>query len=354
MCGIVGFYTPYLSRAKISLELFERMTDSMVHRGPDAKGIVFNNNWAMGHRRLKIIDLSDNANQPMYNESGRICLVFNGEIYNYLDLKAELIKYGYKFQTSSDTEVVLRSYEKWGKECFSKFNGMFAIAIYDEDKKRLLLVTDRVGKKPIYYIEKDGQLYFASELKALFHLPHIERKISNNAVYLYLLFNYIPEPETIIQDIRKLKASNMLLYSKKGIRIEPYWNLLQICRKSGKSRKLTYEEYKERLNLLIDDAVRIRLNSDVPLGLFLSGGIDSSLVAAFAAKHKEKIKTFNVVFEGDKNLLSDASRKVAYYLGTDHKELFVSPKNFYDFFNEIPKFFDEPFSDDSLIPSYFI
>lgn len=354
MCGIAGFFNPSSASTKITDAELTRMTESMVHRGPDAHGVVFKSNWGLGHRRLKIIDLSDNANQPMFNESRKLCLVFNGEIYNYKKLRDELVKLGYQFKTSSDTEVILYSYEKWGEECFEKFNGMFAIAIFDSEREKLTLAVDRLGKKPIYYIIKDGHLYFSSEIKSLLTLPYIRRTVSIDSVYLYCLFNYIPAPKSIIKGIKKINANHIITFSSHGAKIKSYWELPQIGQIHEDMRDLNYENYKEQVAFLIDDAVKIRLNSDVPLGLFLSGGVDSSLITAIASQHQNGIQTFGVVFSEDELRAQNRSEAVASYIGTNHKKLYVDLRNVGDCLMEMPKYFDEPFGDDSLIPTYFI
>lgn len=354
MCGIVGFYNSSVAKSVIERRDLVTMTQTLIHRGPNADGIVFNRNWGMGFRRLKIIDLSDKANQPMVNESKSLSLVFNGEVYNYRALREQLRGHGYTFKTDSDTEVVLRAFEKWGRKCFSKFNGMFSVGIFDREKEELTLAVDRLGKKPLYYFIGDGQICFFSELKAIIALPNIRKTINDEAIDLYLQFGYIPEPATIFEDIKKLRAGHVLTFSRDRHRVEPYWEIPRVGSETGPDLRSDYQTYRERIKETVADSVRLRLNSDVPLGLFLSGGVDSSLITAVAASFSSTIRTFSVVFDEKELGTATPSRAVASHLSTDHTEIYADPEQFSDFLYDMPTVFDEPFCDDSLIPTYFI
>jgi asparagine synthase (glutamine-hydrolysing) len=297
MCGIFGFLTR--EKAEVpEIASLRKMRDTMVHRGPDEEGeyirpmgdqgpFVF-----FGHRRLSIIDLAG-GHQPLSNEDGTVWVLLNGEIYNFQELKRELEKKGHRFQTRSDTEVIAHGYEEFGRNCFERFHGMFAIAIWDEGKKRLLLARDRLGKKPLYYSLIHETFLFASELKAIMAYPHFPRQIDPLSFMKYLFYEFVPSPSTIFREAKKLPAASYLLRDEKGQEVKEYWSPFP-----GKDRGevLPEMEAKDRMMELLKKAVKRRLISDVPLGIFLSGGIDSSLVAALAQKEAPgKVKTFSIV-----------------------------------------------------------
>jgi asparagine synthase (glutamine-hydrolysing) len=348
------------------------MCDVLKHRGPDDEGMVFirgnqyleikepsefgslKNNFevALGHRRLSIIDLSKAAHQPMCNEDGSIWIVFNGEIYNFQDLRKGLEKKGHLFKSHSDTEVILHAYEEWDVECLNRFRGMFALAIWDSNLRRLFMARDRLGKKPLVYFHKGGHLIFASEIKAILQGPDIERKVNLYALHNYLTYQYVPSPDTIFEGIKKLPPAHYLLYDHLGnIRIERYWKL-HFTPTQNTDNDLS--EWCDRIRTELEESVKLRLISDVPLGAFLSGGIDSSLVVGMMAKLSGKpVKTFSIGFEEkDFDELSYA-KLVSDHFATEHHEFVVRP-NAIEILPELVWHYNEPFADSSAIPTYYV
>ncbi len=285
MCGICGFNGE-------DSRLLESMTKEMTHRGPDQYGFYCGEGVSLGHRRLSIIDLSEHARQPMVNEDGTIRLIFNGEIYNFLELRSELEGKGHRFSSQSDSEVILHAYEEHGVEAIHKLRGMFAFAIWDGRKRLLFLARDRIGIKPLYYYFKDGRLVFASEIKAILKDPSVPRELHRQALYDYLGFELVPAPETMFKHIYKVPSGHMLLF-KEGAppQVKQYWDLSF----KPNPQSFTYESAVERIRELLDEAVRSHLVSDVPIGVFLSGGLDSSALVAMMRRHiTGTLRTFTI------------------------------------------------------------
>ncbi len=302
----------------------------------------------LGHRRLSILDLSDSAAQPMLSPDGKIGLVFNGEIYNFQEIRAELERCGHRFRTTSDTEVVLALYREKKEAMLEDLNGMFSLAIWDCEEKRLFLARDRVGKKPLYYYAGHGTLSFASELSSLVLDPRVSTELRSQALFEYLLYDFVPAPHTIFQDVHKLPAAHYAIFNSQGLQIRRYWNPPE------PNPAADYRESIERLRELLADAVRMRLISDVPLGAFLSGGIDSTLVTSFMQQGTSgNVKTFSISFPGTTYDESQWSRLAAGSLGTEHREYSVE----YDIagiFSKIVEHFGEPFGDSSAIPTWLL
>ena len=349
MCGICGY--TYIDKTKRPSEsVLKAMLDTLALRGPDDEGIYLKDNVALGHRRLSIIDLKS-GHQPMLNEDGSIVIVYNGEIYNFPELKNALQEKGHVFKTHSDTEVILHAYEEYGTDCIKYFNGMFAFAVWDSRKEVLFLARDRFGKKPLYYALFDNQFIFGSELKALLKHPSVRKEIDINALSKYLAYEYVPAPYSIFKNIKKLEAGSMILFKGGSIKVERYWNL------EFKNKKyLDVKETEDRLIKLLKESVRKRLISDVPLGVFLSGGIDSSAVVAMMAElmNPKDIKTFSIGFNEKPYDESSDARRVAECFGTDHHEEILSPRTMLDVFPGILDLLDEPFADSSIIPTYLV
>jgi len=358
MCGITGAIWTDPDRA-IDAPTLRRMTDCLRHRGPDDEGAYVSEfkfrppyesmpGVALGFRRLSIIDLAT-GHQPMSNEDGSIWIVFNGEIYNYQDLRRRLEGSGHTFRTDSDTETIVHLYEDEGPECFSHMNGMFAIAIWDANRRRLVLGRDRIGKKPLVYRHDVGRLLFASELKSLLTIPGLPRDIDPAAIDEFLTYQYVPHPNTIFRGFRKLPPGCYAVYQDDKIEVRPYWRP-----DFTQERRMTKRAAIEELRELLDSAVRMRMRSDVPLGAFLSGGVDSSIIVALMQKRSaEPIKTFTIGFPVPEYDESKYAEIVARHLGTDHRVLQVNP----DALEVLPKlayYYDEPFSDSSAIPTWYV
>tara|TARA_B110000046_G_scaffold114829_1_gene121993 strand:- start:15344 stop:17131 length:1788 start_codon:yes stop_codon:yes gene_type:complete len=347
MCGIAGKLHWGVDENNSSVSL---MLDKMVHRGPNDFGLTHLPKITLGHRRLSIIDLSSDAKQPMQVEN-RYYITFNGEIYNYLEIKEELLKSGYQFRTQSDTEVVLRAYEKWGEECLKKFNGMWAFVIWDNLKKELFAARDRFGKKPFYYQLENGQFIFASELTALIQDKAVSQKTSIEALNCYLAIGYIVAPLTMYEGVEKLESAHFIKITNGGKTIlkQCYWHYESFFYdKTTESEK----EISEHLRHLLHESVKYRLISDVPVGAFLSGGIDSSAVVANMKQLKNDLHTFSIGFKYKSyNELSDADA-MAQFLETIHQGEEVDYADNRMFINQSIDGFDEPLADNSLIPMY--
>jgi len=350
MCGIGGIVS---FKNHISSQELESFSRAIAHRGPDANGLFLNESKTCGlvHRRLSIIDITDNANQPMTSKRGQYKIVFNGELYNFEVLREELKTHGYQFSTASDTEVVLNAFVHWGKECVNHFNGMFAFAVWDEKTSELQFFRDRIGIKPLYYIKTDEVFAFASEIKAL--LPFAKDKSWNNeAVHHFFRLGYIPEPQTIYNHIHKFPKGNTGIISENNFEIGSYWNINEKVKKTSVS---DFSTAKEEYHKTLRESVRLRLKSDVPFGVFLSGGIDSSTVAAIAqTQSKDKINTFSIGFKESKFNESEYAKKVANHLGTNHHEYTLSHKDAQELIEKIPSWYSEPFADTSAIPTYLV
>lgn len=346
MCGICGFYSHKEDFAN-GTEL-NRMAERLSHRGPDAHGTYCSHFAGLAHRRLSILDLSENANQPMESHSRRYITAYNGEIYNYIEIAKEL---NIDFRTTTDTEVVIEAFEEWGPTFVNKLNGMFSIAIYDKHEKQLFLFRDRLGIKPLYYYWDGDNFAFASEMKALLEVNFIRKnlEINRSAISEFLHIGYIPEPNSIYRKIRKFPAGHFGIADVEGLRIEAYWMIEGAIRRNLTTQ---YKDAKNRLSELVDSSVSSRLMSDVPFGSFLSGGIDSSLVTAVAQKHTNgKLNSFSIGFKESKYNESEFARKVANYLGTNHHELMVSQEDAKEMIPDLLDYYDEPYADSSAIPT---
>ena len=347
MCGICGIYYTDQNRS-VDPNLLRDMTQTLYHRGPDDEGYYCNNNIGLGHRRLSIIDL-DSGRQPIYNETGSIAIVFNGEIYNYKELKAELIRKNHIFKTNTDTETIVHLYEELGEDCVNKLRGMFAFAIWDQKKQQIFLARDRLGIKPLYYYYKNGKFLFGSEIKAILQDQTIQRDIDFKAMDEYFTYLYVRAPRTIFQGIQKLLPGHTLICNHNGVKVKKYWDL-----QNFDSCKLSEKELEERLYELLEESVRIRLMSDVPLGAFLSGGVDSSAIVAIMSRIMDsKVITSSIGFKETRFDETSYARMVARHLQTDHHEHIVMP----DAVNLISKLvwhFDEPFADSSAVPTYYV
>lgn len=348
MCGITGI-VHFNQERPVEREDIRRMNDRLVHRGPDGEGIWISGPVGLGHRRLSIIDLSDAGRQPMFNEDESIVLVFNGEIYNFQELRASLLDRGHRFRSNSDSEVILHLYEEKGIECLQQLRGMFAFAIWDEAKQRLFLARDRVGKKPLKYTIHNQRFIFASELKAILSLPGIPREEDEAAIHYYLNFGYCPAPYTGLKGIHKLPPAHYAVIENGTLHIERYWQLSN-ARKEEKSE----EEWCEAIVQSLREAVTLRLISDVPLGVFLSGGLDSSVIAALMAQASPApVKTFTIGFPESDFDETYLARKVAEKYSTDHHELRIEPKET-DIFPTLVHLYEEPYSDSSALPTYYV
>lgn len=349
MCGICGYYS---TSNFFSPDDLRQMTGMLSHRGPDAEGYFHDETVGLGHRRLSIIDLSASANQPMHSHSGRYVIAYNGEVYNFMEIKKTLQQEdsSIRFHTSSDTEIILEAFAKWGIDCVHRFNGMFAFSIYDKKEKKLFLFRDRMGVKPLYYFYDGKNFTFASELKSLTKISpiHSSLAINQSLISTFLYIGYIPEPYSIYNNIYKLPAGTILSIDSSGFNIVPYWTL----KKQIEERVIDdFAEAKEQFKKLITSSIQYRLRSDVPYGIFLSGGIDSSLIAAIAQKcAPEKIKTFSIGFKETKYNEAPHAASVAKYLNTDHYQFIVSNKDAIPLIEEILNIYDEPFADSSSIP----
>jgi asparagine synthase (glutamine-hydrolysing) len=349
MCGICGIYN-YGSGLPVEKADLKAMNDLIIHRGPDDEGYHLDRDAGLAMRRLSIIDLST-GHQPISNEDGTATIVFNGEIYNYLELREGLLARGHKFKTKSDTEVILHLYEEKGEDFPKELRGMFAVAIWDSKRRRLVLARDRIGKKPLVYAQTPSAFAFASELRCLLTLKDLKRDINPAAIDAYLTLQYIPSPMTIFKGVHKLEPGSVLVYEDGKLRTFKYWDL------PVGEPKLTgtpLPELKERLRAELSEAVKVRLMSEVPLGAFLSGGIDSSVVVALMAKHSERpVKTFSIGFKEEKFSELGYARQVAKMYGTDHTEFMVEA-HMADVLEKLAWHYGEPYADCSALPSYFV
>jgi len=353
MCGIAGFIEQDSFPDERESELvLDRMCRRIAHRGPDDQGMMISGRAAIGMRRLAIIDLSG-GQQPMAGCAGVVRIVFNGEIYNYRDLQRELQGRGHQFKTNSDTETILHAYEEYGAACVERLRGMFAFAIWDTSRQELFIARDRVGKKPLYYtVTPRGTLIFGSELKCLREHPEFRGQINVEALDAYLTYGYVPDPLTIFNDVQKLEPGHHLTFRAGRIRVDQYWDF-PYCELQTEPVR-TEEDCLDELRALLDEAVRLRLVADVPLGAFLSGGVDSSSVVGLMAKHTpQPVKTFSIGFHEDSYNELKYARIAAKQFGTEHHEFVVTP-SICDIVDELVWHFDEPFADSSAIPTYMV
>ena len=353
MCGICGVVR--ITGPGVDTELLRSMASTMRHRGPDDEGVwcSADRRVGLGHRRLSIIDLSPAGHQPMQEATGRLWISFNGEIYNFQELREELVKLGHAFHTATDTEVILEAYREWGLDCVKKLNGMFAFALYDLDRRRLFLARDRAGEKPLFYRYGNGTFAFASELKALMKDPDFRPVLDPAALNQFLAFAYIPGDSCILEGVRKLPQGCAMTYDLQAdsVKVWPYWTLpLPV-----NGQPAGDEELLDELERLLLDSVRLRLIADVPVGIMLSGGLDSSLVTAMAARVSSKpVRTFNISFPGHGAFdESPFARMVAQHFGTDHVELAAEPATV-DLLPELARQYDEPMADSSMVPTYLL
>lgn len=354
MCGICGF----LSKKGITTEQLKKMNDTMYHRGPNDSGeeiYPLRGGYSLGlaQRRLSILDLSALGHQPMHSDNGRISVVFNGEIYNFLELKEELKDY--PFRSDCDTEVIIAAYLKWGIDCIHRFKGMFAIALFDRETDELYLVRDRIGKKPLYYWLEDGNLVYASELKPIMATPGFQYSIRKDVIKQYMFQQYINAPATIFENVYKLEPGAILRFHYGEVKVWKYWDIQKVYQEQKAHPVTSYEEAKATLKELLRESVKKRMIADVPLGTFLSGGYDSSLVSAIAQELSgEPIKTFCIGFNEEKFNEAKYAREVAAHLGTNHTETYIDEKEMFELVESIPTYFDEPFADSSQIPTMLV
>lgn len=358
MCGICGF----VSKKNMTIQQLKAMNDTMYHRGPNDSGeeifdAVGGYSVGLAQRRLSILDLSSLGHQPMHSVNERLVIVFNGEIYNFLELREELKDY--PFKSHCDTEVILAAYLKWGISCIDRFQGMFAIALFDKETNELFLVRDRIGKKPLYYWLDDENFVFASELKPIMACPGFSKEIRKGVIKRYMYQQCINEPNSIFEDVYKVEPGQIVRLTIQStiskVDTWKYWDIAEVYRRKKAAPVGSYEEAKEELKDILRDAVKKRMIADVPLGTFLSGGYDSSLVTALAQEaSNEPVKTYSIGFHNEKHNEAVYAKEVANYLGTQHTEMYIDENTMFQMVESIPKYYDEPFADSSQIPSMLV
>jgi asparagine synthase (glutamine-hydrolysing) len=352
MCGIAGFIADYdgfsAPRADERLDLVRRMCDAIRHRGPDDEGFFIDDDAALGMRRLSIIDLSS-GHQPIHNEDRTVWIVFNGEIYNFRELRTDLEGRGHRFYTNTDTEVIVHAYEQWGTQAIRRLRGMFGLAIWDTRSRSLLLARDRIGIKPLYYAQAPRGIYFGSEIKSILQSPDVPRELDLDALDHYLSFLYTPSDRSIFRSVRKLPPGCTLIWNDGRVRIDQYWQ--QPAEETFRGSEV---DAVHELRTVLADGVRSHLVSDVPLGAFLSGGVDSSLVVGLMAEASSApVKTFSIGFDEPAYDELDHARRVASHFGTDHHEFVVRPDAI-SILDRLVAHFDEPFADSSAIPTWYV
>lgn len=357
MCGICG----YIAKNRIDDITLGKMRDTMLHRGPNDAGIwqaEANGRYVgLAHRRLSIFDLSDLGHQPMLSKDGALSIVFNGEIYNFKDIRENLQKEGYTFRSECDTEVILYAYDMWKEECFNLFNGMFAIAIWDLKEEKLVVARDRMGVKPFYYYWNriTGDFVFASELKPIMLYPGFSKDIDTSKIGDYLCYKYIASPGTIFKNTYKLEPGTYAVFKDNGLETKKFWDLATVKREADNAVIMDVSDAKRALNTIISDAVQRRMAADVPVGTFLSSGIDSALITAIAQNNSStSVRTFTIGFDEKERNEADKAREIANYLGTDHTELYIGEKEVFDMIEDLPKYYDEPFADSSQLPTMLV
>lgn len=351
MCGLSGFID---NKRNCDIKILKEMTNALSHRGPDAEGYFFEENKkasiGLGHRRLSILDLSKNGNQPLHFNSNII--IYNGEIYNFLEIKEELKKLNYTFDSNSDTEVILRAYDKWGIDCINKFIGMFVIIIYDKKKEKVFLIRDRAGVKPLYYYFYNGLFMFASELKSFHKNPNFQKEIDPQGLNLFFKYGYILEPFSIFKFTKKLRSGHYIEYDLTNniINENKYWDVVNNYNKERLN--ISFEDASLEMERLLKSAFQYRTVSDVPVGVFLSGGYDSSVVTAILQRNStKKIKTFTIGFN-EKNINeANYAKDIANFLQTEHYEHYCSKNDALEIFPQLANIYDEPFGDPSSIPT---
>jgi len=351
MCRIVGYLN--FDGKSISESVLLAMRDSLIHGGPDGGGYFTDGNIGLGHRRLSILDLSDAGSQPMiWNQW---VIVYNGEVYNFSDIREKLIDAGYAFQTQTDTEVIIKAFDCWGRECVHHFRGMFVFAFWNKDTRKLFLCRDRIGVKPLYWYKKGNLFLFASELKAFYQHPSFIKEINKKAIPHYLEKGYIHAKESIFSNVYKLPAGCFLDFDENNeVYISRYWDAEDIYAKSIIDKR-DEDIMAAQLEIILKESFNLRMISDVDVGIFLSGGIDSSLVTALLQSDSDKpLKTYTIGFQDKDYNESDSAQEIAGYLGTDHTTLYCTQKEFKDTITLIPDIYDEPFGDASAIPTYLL
>ena len=352
MCGITGILAFNLAGRVHAINL-SRATDLLSHRGPDHRGTFIRESCSLGHRRLSVIDLSPEAAQPMSDLSGRYTIVYNGEVYNYREIRHELIQKGHTFRTRSDTEVLLQAWMEYGSHCLDKLNGFFAFAIYDEKEHKLFMARDRFGIKPLYYYIDEDKFIFASEMQSVLAYG-LEKELNYEALHTYLQFNYIPAPGTILENIHVLLPGHFAEVKDRELRIQRYYDIPYDPARNPASR-LSYDRQQQKLTELMEVSVQRRLVSDVPLGTFLSGGIDSSVISTLAKRHKEDLRTFSIGY-ADEPFFDETeyAKLVAKKIGSDHTVFKLTNDELYENLFSILDRFDQPFADSSAIPVYIL
>ncbi|MGN0377057.1 MAG: asparagine synthase (glutamine-hydrolyzing) [Suilimivivens sp.] len=354
MCGICGF----VSKQNITIEQLKKMNDTMYHRGPDDSGeeiFPMKKGYSIGlaQRRLSILDLSPLGHQPMHSSDKRISVVYNGEIYNFQEIKEELKEY--PFCSACDTEVIIAAYLKWGIDCVNRFNGMFAICLYDRESEDIYLIRDRIGKKPLYYEIEDGNLIFGSELKPLMAREGFKKEIRTEVLSRFLFQQYINAPDSIFKNVYKLEPGSILKFHYGEIKVWKYWDIKEVYHRMQKNPVTDYQQAKAELKELLKKSVASRMIADVPLGAFLSGGYDSSLMTAIAQEHSsEPVKTFSIGFHEERYNEAKYAKEVAKHLGTNHTELYIDEQEMFKLVESIPQYYDEPFADSSEIPTMLV
>ena len=346
MCGICGIFEPGRETA-IDACVVKKMADTIRHRGPDDDGYYCAPGVGLGHRRLSIIDL-EGGHQPLSNEDGSIWIVFNGEVYNFEELNRRFLSSGHTFRTRSDTETIVHLYEELGEACFAELRGMFALALWDSREKKLLLARDPLGKKPLFYSWDGRRLLFGSEIKALLAIPGVSREMDLTAVSDYFTFQYVPAPKTIYRDVKKLRPAHYLVADASGIRETAYWDI-----RFDQTREYSEPEWCERLLAEFREAVKLRLVSDVPLGAFLSGGVDSSAVVALMDSFQPPVTTCSIGFTEESYDEAGEAREFAGIIGAKHFEQIVQPHAL-DLISKLAWHYDEPFADSSAVPTYYV
>lgn len=348
MCGICGIFD--LTGNPINRETLTRMRSIIRHRGPDGEGEFLDHEVGLGHRRLSIIDVGGGG-QPIGNEDGSVQIVFNGEIYNFIELRNELISLGHRFKTRSDTEVIVHAYEQWGSACVKRFNGMFAFALWDVKKRELFLARDHLGIKPVYYVTIGSQLLFASEIKSLLQHPACPREVDLEALAELFTFRYVPSPKTLFQKIMKLPPAHYMVASRAGLRIERFWDWVP-RRQNGRKEADLIEEYQN----LLEDAVRLQMRSDVPVGLFLSSGVDSGALLAIMSKYaKGPVQAFTIGFEeGEKTNEVNDAKILARMFGADHYFQMLAPGDYVKYYERYMWDLEEPVGNETAAAFYFV
>lgn len=348
MCGIAGKYNFY-TKEPVAAELIKAMCDVIDYRGPDDSGVYVDGHIGLGHRRLSILDLSVQGHQPMASRDKSIWITYNGEIYNFNSLRKDLTAKGYTFVSHCDTEVIIYLYQEYGEDCLKYLRGMFAFAIWDSNKNMLFLARDRIGKKPLFYYFDGKTFLFASEIKSILKDKALKREINYEAFYDYFKYLYVPDPKTIYKNTHKLEPGHYMICSKDGIRKKEYWDI-----SFREQSNLNENDISEELLNILDESVRLRMISDVPLGAFLSGGIDSSGIVALMARQQEKpVTTCSIGFDSKDYDEVRYARMVAEQYSTDHHE-FTVKENTEEILTDLAYYFDEPFADASAVPTYYV